>query len=74
MNTKTKQSTQYYQFYKILKDKGINFESKNGGAHLIVDGYECVIDFWPSTGKFIVRTGPKGRGVFNMIEKYCIEQ
>jgi len=30
-----------------LKDDGIPFESKNGGAHLIVLGY---ISLWPGTG------------------------
>ena len=58
---------------QILKDKGIKFVSKNGGAHLIVDGFECVIDFWPGTGKYIVRTGPTGRGVFNLIKNHCTE-
>ena len=48
---------------EILKENGIDFVSHNGGAHLVVNGS---IDFWPGTGKFMVRTnGGKGRGVFN---------
>lgn len=50
----------------ILKAKGIPFESKNGGAHLIVDGR---IDYWPGTGKYTVRkTQHSGRGIFNLLK------
>ena len=56
----------------ILDQAGIPYESKNVGAHLIVDG--C-IDFWPGTGKFIVRkTNKKGRGVRNMIRALQAEK
>lgn len=55
----------------ILRQKGIEFEIKNMGAHLIVKGRDCLIDFWPGTGKFIARDGKKGRGVFNII-KLCL--
>ena len=54
----------------ILSDKGVKFTSKNSGAHLIVEGTDCLIDFWPGTGKFITRQGKHGRGVFNLI-KLC---
>lgn len=60
----TERSTQ------ILVDHGIKFESKNNGAHLIVTGLNGLIDFWPSTGKYIVRKGGDGRGVFNLL-KLC---
>jgi hypothetical protein len=51
---------------KILKNKGVSFESKNNGAHLIVENR---FDFWPSTGLFIERkTNRKGRGVFNLLK------
>lgn len=52
---------------QILVDHGIKFESKNNGAHLIVTGLNGLIDFWPSTGKYIVRKGGDGRGVFNLL-------
>jgi len=57
---------------QILIDKGVKFESKNGGNHLVVTGKESIIDFWPSTGKFITRNGKlkSGRGVFNLL-KLC---
>lgn len=51
----------------IISNAGIEFESKNYGSHLIVKGNECLIDFWPGTGKWISRNGSKGRGVFSLI-------
>lgn len=46
---------------KYLERQGIKFESRNEGAHLIVDGR---VDFWPGTGLWIVKEGNKrGRGV-----------
>lgn len=57
---------------KLLEAVGIFFESKNGGAHLIVEGKHCYIDFWPGTGKWIERGGRKGFGVRNLI-KYINE-
>lgn len=60
----TKESTE------ILKDKGVWFESKNDGAHLIVTGKLGKIDYWPSTGLFIPRYNQKRmRGVFNLLRE-----
>lgn len=62
---------------RILADRGFKFETHNAGQHLIVRRGAMVADFWPSTGKFIVRpskapgapkTGKVGRGVFNLIK------
>jgi hypothetical protein len=52
---------------RLLQDQGVPFESRNGGAHLIVDG---VADFWPSTGLFIPRdrTWGKDRGVMRLLK------
>jgi len=50
---------------EILRDRGIKFTSFNGGNHLVVKN----IDFWPSTGKWIVRGGKTGRGVFPLLEE-----
>lgn len=52
----------------ILAQRGIGFVSKNGGAHLIVDHNDKILDFWPGTGKWICRGGKSGRGVFGMIK------
>lgn len=51
-----------------LINKGIEFESKNFGYHLIVKGKESLIDYWPSSGKFFVRkTKKKGNGFNNLM-------
>jgi len=57
----TNQSTAY------LAGLGIPFESKNNGAHLIVDSR---VDFWPSTGLWITRgpSGQRGRGVRHLLQ------
>lgn len=52
----------------LLVSKGIAFETKNVGAHLIVRSNSLVIDFWPGTGKWIDRQGPIGRGVKNLLK------
>ena len=55
---------------KVLADHGISFESKNDGAHLIVKHGDNIADFWPGTGKFIIRGSAKyGRGVFNLLKR-----
>ena len=56
---------------EYLKARGIEFQSKNVGAHLVVQGKLCKIDFWPGTGLFIPRIhGTSGRGVRNLV-KLC---
>lgn len=54
---------------EILKAAGINYISKNGGAHLIVTHNGVTADLWPGTGKWHIRNGSKGRGVRNLIRK-----
>ncbi len=53
----------------LLQEKGVPFVSRNGGAHLIVTYDGTVVDFWPGTGKFIVRgQHKKRRGVFALLK------
>ena len=52
---------------EYLSERGIIFVAKNNGAHLIVEGAECFIDFWPGTGKWHSRCGKKGFGVRNLV-------
>lgn len=53
---------------KVLRYYGVPFETKNGGAHLICKSGGKVVDFWPGTGKWIVRgTDKSGRGVFALL-------
>lgn len=47
-----------------LKIAGIEFKVHNNGAHLVVYGPRGVVDFWPGTGRYIIRgSGDTGRGV-----------
>lgn len=56
---------------QILINFGVKFESKNMGAHLVVNCRKGIIDFWPGTGKFITReTKKQGRGVRHLL-KLC---
>lgn len=53
----------------ILKENGIEFTEHNLGAHLVVKASAKTVDFWPGTGKWIVRGGGKtSRGVYNLIK------
>ena len=52
---------------QVLKDNGIHFTSNNSGAHLIVEGADGFIDFWPGTGRWNDRRGTKGFGVMNLV-------
>lgn len=54
----------------LLRQRGIAFEVKNDGAHLIVRHKGKVADLWPGTGKFRIRPGDKyQRGVFRLLEQ-----
>lgn len=54
---------------ELLEEQRIDFDSKNGGAHLIVQGTTGLIDFWPGTGRWVGRSGFKeGFGVKRLIE------
>lgn len=53
----------------MIMDKGYDVDIKNNGVHLIVSHNNKVVDFWPSTGKFIVRNGKTGRGVKRLIKE-----
>ncbi len=53
---------------KLLNHK-IPFTSHNGGAHLIVEGPEGYIDFWPGTGRWNNRKGVANFG-FQTLLKY----
>lgn len=63
------------QSTQILRDRGVSFTAKNNGVHLIIRrGTVPLADFWPSTGKWIMRTGgKKGRGVFNLLNELGIK-
>lgn len=55
----------------LLAEEGINFISRNGGVHLIIEDHCNMFDFWPSTGKWMQRTrGTQTyfRGVRNLLD------
>jgi hypothetical protein len=51
-----------------LAEAGIGFTTHNDGLHLVVDHNEKIVDFWPTTGRWIARKGRKGWGVKGLIE------
>ncbi len=52
---------------ELLRSRGVEFVSKNDGAHLIIDNR---IDFWPGTGKWNFRGEAKyHRGVFKLLKR-----
>ncbi len=66
--SKEKRANNREQSAKLLSDAGIVFSSNNNGAHLIVEGRDCFVDFWPGTGKWITRNKEAGFGVRNLIK------
>ena len=50
----------------FLKRKNIPFVELNNGVHvrLVFDG--DTVDFYPSTGLYILKDGTRGRGIFNL--------
>jgi hypothetical protein len=53
---------------EYLSQRHIPFTTKNDGAHLVVEGKTCFIDFWPGTGRWNSRCGQKGFGVRNLVK------
>lgn len=52
-----------------LKELGVNFESKNDGLHLIINHGNKVVNFYPSTGKYICnKHNINNRGLKNLIK------
>jgi len=58
----------------IIEDAGVEFKSHSNGIHLVIEGTEVKIDFWPSTSKFKTRDGHEGRGVYNMLRHCNVEE
>ena len=56
------------QSAKMLREAGIDFESNNAGAHLVIRSGKEIINFWPGTGLWVVQwTLKQRRGVHNLI-------
>lgn len=59
---------------ELLTVRGVPYESKNLGAHLVLQRGPHRIDFWPGTGLWHYHT-PKGktlkrRGVFRLLKQW----
>jgi len=55
----------------ILHAAGVPFEAKSGGAHLIVQAGDHVVDYWPGTGKWATRDHQfsiVGRGIAGLMQ------
>ena len=51
-----------------LDSDGIPYDSKNAGAHLIVQPGADVVDYWPGTGLWTFRLdGHEGRGIVRLV-------
>lgn len=59
---------------QLLVKHGVTFTIHNSGAHLIVHSPEGLIDFWPGTGKWIIRGKADGRGVFNLLKRIGVSK
>lgn len=59
---------------QLLSECGVEFDPKNDGYHLIINHGGAVVDFYPSTGKWIPRSKDKsGRGVLGLLEYLGVE-
>lgn len=60
----------------LLVLKAVPFEERNLGRHLIVSaGSAGIVDYWPGTGLWIVRSNKKkGRGAAKLLELIQKEQ
>ena len=69
VNRQAKKLSNKEQSIRLLIERKVYFESRNNEVHLIVRHNDFVVDFWPSTGKFIFRNAQiNGRGVFNLLK------
>lgn len=51
----------------LLIENGINFESRNGGIHLMINTEKGRINFYPSTGLY--NGVISGRGIRNLLKE-----
>lgn len=51
----------------LLVERGIKFESRNDGLHLMIETAKGRVNFYPSTGLYYGAI--EGRGVFNLLKE-----
>lgn len=53
-----------------LDEANVVYQNKNDGAHLIVSHHGLVVDYWPGTGLWRVRTtGESKRGIGSLLAR-----
>lgn len=57
-----------------LKELGVDFESKNDGILLVVKNGADVCNFYPSTGRYMVRCGIWKRGINNLLKDMGVKK
>ena len=67
-HSKVKKHANIDRAVAVLDENGFFYEVKNNGVHLIVEGDDGFIDYWPSTGKWNDRKGKKGFGIRNLLK------
>ena len=58
----------------LLEENGIAFEIESGGAHLIVNGPDGLIDYWPGTGLWTSHKGKSGQGIYSLVRQIGTEK
>ena len=58
----------------LLKSNGIQFTEHNYGAHLIVEGPNGLIDFWPGTTKWWDRAEKEYRHSISALIKHVLQK
>jgi hypothetical protein len=71
--SQAKRASNREQSATLLTQAGVPFETRNAGAHLIVNHGGVVCDFWPGTGLWQVRGGRQGRGVRNLLKAINVQ-
>lgn len=51
----------------LLVERGVKFESRNDGLHLMIETAKGRVNFYPSTGLYYGAI--EGRGVFNLLKE-----
>jgi len=67
-HSKAKKARNKHYALEMLDTHHVTYESKNSATHLIVSG-EVIVDYWPTTGKWIARDTRKtsARGIKSLL-------
>lgn len=55
----------------LLRQNNVRFTSSNQYVHCVVEAGDSIVDFWPSTGLWIIRgSTEQHRGVYKLL-RFC---